>query len=263
MEFLEKMCSVLRSRIGCEVIRGIVEEFPDLEIYLAGGIVRDVVLDRQSQIKDIDLFVNGKSVESALRLLDDSGHLTQSPHGTPRWYPRQDIEEYFDFIPIRQFYNGGIGESAPMMLSIFEGFVDGIETTIASGEETIEIIARDISARLNRTAVFGVRAINPDGSTKFAECMPLVFNKGGIADASREQVSNAGKVCKVFEFNQSFSRYWSYAEIIVYLLNEYLPYGLLQIPVPERLEVLTGFRVAGELDVEGLSLLGALEKCCS
>ena len=88
------------------MISGIIEEFSDLEVYLAGGSVRDVILDRQSQIKDVDLFVAGKSIENALRRLDDSGHLTQNPHGTPRWYPQIGTDEHFDFIPIQQFNNG-------------------------------------------------------------------------------------------------------------------------------------------------------------
>jgi hypothetical protein len=55
---------------------------------------------------------------------------------------------------------------------------------------------------------------------------------------------------------------WNYAEVIDYLLSEYLPEGALLAPELSRLQTLTDGQIVRDLDVTGLNLLEALHRCC-
>jgi hypothetical protein len=66
----------------------------------------------------------------------------------------------------------------------------------------------------------------------------------------------------VFCAEPARSKFWSYAEVINYLLCEYLPNGQLQTPSIEQLQTLTEDQIVRDLDVTGLNLIEALHRCC-
>jgi hypothetical protein len=55
---------------------------------------------------------------------------------------------------------------------------------------------------------------------------------------------------------------WDFADIVGYLLCEYLPAGQLGIPEASRIRALTAGEVIEDLDVTGRSLLEAISRCC-
>ena len=67
----------------------------------------------------------------------------------------------------------------------------------------------------------------------------------------------------VFGSEDSQDRLWTYADVIDYLLNEYVPAGQLHTPDLNRLQALTDNQVARDLDVTGLNLIEALHRCCN
>jgi hypothetical protein len=84
----------------------LIEELPELDIYIAGGCVRDQLLGEKPNPKDIDIFVGGSGVEKALNDLASIGCLDYGPFGSPRWHPHPIGPFYYDVIPIDRFFNG-------------------------------------------------------------------------------------------------------------------------------------------------------------
>jgi hypothetical protein len=145
---------------------------------------------------------------------------------------------------------------------VFEGRIESIKTKLRSDNKVVEIIARDFSAPLERITVFGRRIEKADGTNVFMEGFDTVFNPESKANAGTSPVLVAGKNCTIFCPESSQGRLWTYADVINYLLKEYVPAGLLLVPDLERLQALTDNQVVRDLDVTGLNLIAALHRCC-
>jgi len=165
-------------------------------------------------------------------------------------------------VSIRQLYDSGIGESRPEGLCIFDGWVEQIDTKIGPGGEIVEIIARDISAKLERITVHGRRVTTGDGATIGLEGIEAIFNEDRAGNAAKDSVKHDGKDYTVFAADERKAKRWSCGEIVHYLLCEYLPYGQLQVPSLSQIEGVMGDTLADELDTEGVSLVKALRRCC-
>ena len=166
-------------------------------------------------------------------------------------------------LSIHQVYEGAVGESAALKIPVFAGQVEQINRNFDSKGEGIEIIARDVSAVLGRITVYGRRMATSDSNTVFLDGFKTIFNDGGNPNASAATIEYEGRKCKIFEVNIERAKYWTCAEIILYLLSEYLPFGRLQLPEPGQLEAIMGNQVCQELDVTGNNLVSALRKCCA
>jgi len=177
----------------------------------------------------------------------------------------EDVEAEFGMgksVSIRQYYNGVPPSAATFGLPIFCGQIEGIETTIGPKGETFEVIARDYSTNLRRITVYGRRVTQADSSTVFLAGLDTVFNPDGKANASSASVQVEGRSYITFCAEPSQGRLWRCAEVIEYLLSEYLPGARLQIPQIERLAALAENQAVRDLDVTGLNLLEALHRCC-
>jgi len=165
-------------------------------------------------------------------------------------------------ICIQQVYNGLAPGAGTFSFPVFEGQIERVETVLGNVGERVEIVAKDFSANLKRVSVYGRRFAKPDSSSVFLSGLDTEFNPDGRPNAAAESISNNGNTYTVFCAEPSQSRFWGYAEVIDYLLCEYLPKGQLQTPGIKRLRVLTGNRKVRNLDVTGLNLLEALHRCC-
>jgi len=177
----------------------------------------------------------------------------------------EDVEVEFAMgksICIRQYYNGVPPGASAFSFPIFCGQIEGIETMLGPKGQRVEITARDFSANLNRITVYGRRVAQEGNSTAFLPGLDTIFNPDGKANANRATSQVNGKSYTIFCTEPSQGRLWSYAEVIDYLLSEYLPGGRLQIPAIRRLAALAENQVVRDLDVTGLSLLKALHRCC-
>jgi len=163
---------------------------------------------------------------------------------------------------IRQVYNGVPPCSSVFSFPIFAGQIEGIETKIGPSGERVEVIAKDFSANLKRITVYGQRVMDLNDSTLFLAGADTIFNEDGKANAAVESIENNGKNYIVFCAEPSQGRFWNYAEVIYYLLCEYLSNSELQTPDIEQLKKLTGGQTVRDLDVTGLNLLQALHRCC-
>jgi hypothetical protein len=165
-------------------------------------------------------------------------------------------------ICIHLVYNGAAPGSAAFGFPVFEGQIESIETRFGPDGERGEITAKDFSANLKRITVYGQRVGNSDGSTLFLAGVDSIFNPNGKANAATDLIENNGHSYTVFGNKPSQARLWSYAEVIDYLLCEYLPNGQLQTPHIEQLQSLTENQIVRDLDVTGSNLLEALHRCC-
>jgi hypothetical protein len=96
----------LQSWAGYGALAEVLTRCEDLEVFLAGGAVRNCFLDPPRRVRDFDFFLHGSSFERALRILERYGVLDQTPYGSPRWHPAESSEHYADLIPIRDFRPG-------------------------------------------------------------------------------------------------------------------------------------------------------------
>ena len=165
-------------------------------------------------------------------------------------------------VCIQQIYNGVPPGAAAFTLPLFEGQIEGIETEIGRDGERVEIVAKDFNANLKRITVYGQRVVDSDGTSLFLAGVDTVFNPDGKANANPKPIEVNGKSYTTFCAEPSQGRLWSYAEVIEYLLSEYLVGGQLQTPGIEQLQALTEIQIVRDLDVTGLSLLEALHRCC-
>jgi hypothetical protein len=177
----------------------------------------------------------------------------------------EDIESEFAMgksISIRQCYNGVPPGAATFSFPIFHGHIERIETTISATCEKVEIIARDLSTVLKRVSVHGQRLIKTVDSSVLLAGLDTIFNPDSQGNASSEPVAINGKSHTLFCADPSQSKLWSYAEVIDYLLCEYVSPGQLQRPTLAQLKTLTDNQIVRDLDVTELNLTDALHQCC-
>ena len=165
-------------------------------------------------------------------------------------------------VCIRQIYNGIPPGAAAFVFPLFKGQIEGIETRTGPNGERVEIVAKDFNANLKRITIYGQRVGNSDGSSLFLAGVDTAFNPDGMANANPVPVEVNGNSYRAFCAEPSQGKLWSYAEVIDYLLCEYLPGGQLQTPGIEQLRALTENQTVRDLDVTGLNLIEALHRCC-
>jgi hypothetical protein len=177
----------------------------------------------------------------------------------------EDVENEFaagKTICIRQYYNGILPGTATFGLPIFSGQIESIETRRTAGGEKLEIIARDFNVNLKRLSVYGQRLAKADGSSIFLAGLDTVFNPDGKGNANQTAIDLEGKSYTAFCGKPLQGRFWTCAEVIDYLLCEYVPVGQLKTPSFSRLQALTENQIVRDLDVTGLNLAEALHRCC-
>ena len=165
-------------------------------------------------------------------------------------------------ICIRQYYNADLCGTSVFGLPIFNGQIESIETKRTAAGEKLEIIARDFSVNFKRLSVYGQRLAKADGSSIFLAGLDIVFNPDGKGNANQTAINLDGKSYTAFCGESSQGRFWTYAEVIDYLLCEYVQAGQLTTPSFSRLQALTGNQIVRDLDVTGLNLAEALHRCC-
>ncbi|MGB7582926.1 MAG: hypothetical protein WBL85_10830 [Sedimentisphaerales bacterium] len=165
-------------------------------------------------------------------------------------------------VVIKWFYNNCYPAGGAEGIAIFVGEVETIETAIGPEDESIEIVARDFSLAMEGISVLGRWERGVDGQVAFAAGAKTIFNENGLANAADETADCNGSRIRAFAAEGVEAKLWDFAEIIGYLLCEYLPAGQLGIPEASRIRALTAGEVIEDLDVTGRSLLEAISRCC-
>lgn len=87
------------------IILNLLKENEGIELYIAGGYVRDYFISKNLKIKDVDIFYKGDS-EGFIDGLKRNGILRRGPFGSLRWFPSNEKNIYYDIISIVDFENG-------------------------------------------------------------------------------------------------------------------------------------------------------------
>ncbi len=177
----------------------------------------------------------------------------------------EDIEIFFAMgktVCIRQYFNGIPPGAAAFSFPLFHGQIENIETQLTATGEKVEIVVKDFSANLKRISVYGRRLAESGDSSVFLAGLDTAFNPDGRGNATAEPITVNGISYTAFCSEPSQGKHWSYAEVIDYLLCEYLKVGQLQSPDIGQLRVLTENQAVRDLDVTGLNLIEALHRCC-
>lgn len=90
---------------GSGAIRAGMDAFTGVDVFLAGGAVRNALGARADSPKDFDLFIGGAQAPQFVARLAKLGTLRYGPFGSPRWLPA-DGGPYADVILIERFNNG-------------------------------------------------------------------------------------------------------------------------------------------------------------
>ena len=165
-------------------------------------------------------------------------------------------------IVIQQIYNGSAASISLSPLVIFCGHIEKVETSFGSSGSRVEFVARDFSAQMKRTRIYGCRVGISETDSFFLESADTVFNDDGEPNRSVEAVNRNQNSYYAFSENRQSAKLWDYAEVIKYLLAEYVVAGQLLMPEIDYLRSLTDGFIVDELDLTGLSLLEALKRCC-
>jgi hypothetical protein len=164
-------------------------------------------------------------------------------------------------LGIRQSYNADPPQQTIRSVPIFLGQIESIETALGDESDTVEILARDFSAVLERITVYGQRVRQSDGSTVLLPGLQTIFNPTGQGNAAVRPTTVAGRTRWLFSSCASENRLWTCAEAIAYLLSEYLPNDISCWPDATQLEALSGSVPLRDLDVTGMTLLEAVHRC--
>lgn len=165
-------------------------------------------------------------------------------------------------VCIRQYYNAVLCGPTVFALPIFSGQIESSETQRTARNEKLEIIARDFSVNLKRLSVYGQRLAKEDGSSIFLAGLDTIFNPDSKGNANQTAIDLDGKGYTVFYDKSIQGRLWTYAEVIDYLLCEYVSEGQLKTPSFSRLQALTENQIVRDLDITGLNFVEALHRCC-
>lgn len=105
-EIFPQIVSLLRrSEVGSAWLQ-ISSRFEQADVYLAGGSIRDVLLEREVSPNDFDFFLGGPAQGEILTHLAEIGEIHSGPFGSPRWFPSRGANLYCDVIPLGGFFNG-------------------------------------------------------------------------------------------------------------------------------------------------------------
>ena len=150
----------------------------------------------------------------------------------------------------------GDAEGQVCAMGLFSGQIERIEGELGD-TNVVEVVARDISARLSRIRVGGRRVAGSKDSVR-VNGLELVFGE----NASPDTVMWDGKASRIFTAEDGAGKSWSCAEAVVYLLSEFVPFGMLEVGPVEHIDAIMLSAVCDGIDVEGLTLLDSIEAVC-
>ncbi|MHC4242862.1 MAG: hypothetical protein ACYS3N_03080 [Planctomycetota bacterium] len=212
------------------------------------------------ELEPVEIIRSGWPEFSQARLAYNPAAYPNSGLKTP-----EDIDIFFAMgktVCIRQYFNGIPPGAAAFSFPLFHGQIENIETQLTATGEKMEVVAKDFSANLKRISVYGRRLAEEDNSSVFLTGLDTTFNPDGRANANPQPIKVNGKSYTIFCGEPSQDTHWNYAEVINYLLCEYLTDSQLQTPDIGQLRVLTENQKVRDLDVTGLNLIEALHRCC-
>ena len=95
-----------RQHQSFSLLLDIIRASTENTFFIAGGTIRDTLSGIDKTIKDIDILLTAEGFENIAGFLSSNGIVVKNQFGTNRWFPQNETNFYYDFIPIPNFYNG-------------------------------------------------------------------------------------------------------------------------------------------------------------
>ncbi|GAB3897382.1 hypothetical protein GCM10028803_15820 [Larkinella knui] len=167
---LKTIPEILNKLPGYSIFLKGVLTFKNQEYYIAGGAIRDLILNKSSNIKDIDIFVTQDIYdevyfEKFVHYLNEFGKVEYGPYGSPRWFPNKGNLFYYDIVPYYKF-NVGLG------------IENNINKILNQFDFTANAIAYDIKNNILLDPIDGIKDIN----NKILKAVRLDFPDSYISD---------------------------------------------------------------------------------
>lgn len=101
----KEITSLLEGWVGFDILSRTISQFQDVDVYLVGGAVRNVILNINTSPKDFDFVLSGGRVDQFLESLRTYGVIAQGQFQSPRWSPfNQDL--YCDLMDMDKWNTG-------------------------------------------------------------------------------------------------------------------------------------------------------------
>lgn len=74
-------------------------------IYICGGCIRNIILQKETEIKDIDLFIDASPNEfdKFIHKISQYGIVKYGQYGSPRFFSKDTEQQYIDIVPFFNF----------------------------------------------------------------------------------------------------------------------------------------------------------------
>lgn len=132
----------------------LTEKHDKAAFFIAGGVIRNFMVDPEIAVKDIDIFYSG-DIEDFLSELESIGILSLGPFGSWRWFPASETSVYYDIISIEDFYQTGKCYTMQDVLRQFDITASCLAFSIPQGQFFSEQnTLRDIEDKLIRLVRF-------------------------------------------------------------------------------------------------------------
>lgn len=105
-ELHSRVRELLQGWSGFSVLNEAMQTFADTDVFIVGGVLRDLFSEANRVPRDFDFFLGGPNVDKFVSWLGERGTLGVGPFGSPRWWPEEEESRYADVISIAHFYNG-------------------------------------------------------------------------------------------------------------------------------------------------------------
>lgn len=102
---INKVVAELDAWTGFETFRMAMDKYPHLEVYLVGGVIRNVILDLNVSQKDLDFVIVGDQADPFICELNRYGDINYGQFCSPRWHPNRN-EVYCDLMDLKKWDTG-------------------------------------------------------------------------------------------------------------------------------------------------------------
>ena len=149
-----------------------------------------------------------------------------------------------------------------MLWPLFAGVLSGGGGLVGQKQEHLDVLARDRLAWADRGAVEGYYAVGTGGGVVNIPLGEVVFNPDGRGNRSPGKYWVQSQEIYVFESNPSNAQYWRYADAIGFVAAVFIGTEAISEMTLLGLGGMTEGQILRDVDVTGLSPLGAIDRLC-
>ena len=105
MIYREDIWSKINCMIRNDELMQFLISYQSNNIYICGGCIRNIILQKETEIKDIDLFIDSSPHEFSnfIQEISRYGIIKYGQYGSPRLFLKNAAQQYIDIVPFFNF----------------------------------------------------------------------------------------------------------------------------------------------------------------